>query len=93
MTGYRGSGGPNGDRVWWPAGLEHASPSERVTALDRGYWFDGPDLVTRDGRRLSPVPTALSTDHSPQLDLERNGLQAIAAAACTGNERETTALR
>ena len=61
--------GSNGHRVWWPAGLERLAPIERVAALDRGFWFDGPDIVTRDGRRLSPVSTALSTDRRAEPEL------------------------
>ena len=69
VTGYRGSGGPNGDRVWWPAGLCEMTPSERVHALAHGWWYDGADIVTRDGRRLSPVSTALSTDRRAEPEL------------------------
>lgn len=49
-----GNGGPNGARVFWPAGLEIMSPGERVEALRRGHWPDGDTgyIVTRDGRRI-----------------------------------------
>lgn len=47
-----GSGGPNGSRVFWPAGLEELSPAARVEALERGHWPDGDHIITRDGRRL-----------------------------------------
>lgn len=47
-----GCGGPNGNRVWWPAGLESLTPAERVAALERGSWADGDHVIFADGRRL-----------------------------------------
>lgn len=47
-----GNGGPNGARVFWPAGLESLSPAGRVRALERGHWPDGDHIITSDGRRL-----------------------------------------
>lgn len=46
------SGGPHGARVYWPAGLEQLAPAERAAVLERGWWRDGDEIVTRDGRRL-----------------------------------------
>lgn len=91
MTGYRGSGGPNGDRVWWPAGLAEMTPSERVNALAHGWWYDGLDIVTRDGRRLSPVPTGLPTDHPFKLDPTRIRVEAVAVDGPTAVKQETIA--
>jgi hypothetical protein len=60
-----GSGGPNGARVFWPAGLEQLRPAERAAALQRGYWPDGDHIVTRDGRRLyRPVEAARLKDET-----------------------------
>lgn len=48
----KGTGGPNGVRVWWPAGLGDLTPAERVEALERGWWRDGDYVVTREGERI-----------------------------------------
>jgi len=48
----KGAGGPNGERVYWPAGFERMTPAERVKALEVGWWLDGDAIVTRNGERL-----------------------------------------
>lgn len=40
----------HGHGLYWPAGLNELHPSERVRALERGYWEDGDNLIHRDGR-------------------------------------------
>jgi hypothetical protein len=51
MSSVYGNGGPNGARVWWPAGLGELAPADRVAALARGWWDDGDHVVFADGRR------------------------------------------
>ena len=57
------SGGPNGAAVWWPAGLERMTATERVEALARGWWpeGDGKHIITRDGRKLYRPASAQAT--------------------------------
>lgn len=71
MSGYRGSGGPNGDRVWWPAGLAEMTPAERVHALAHGWWYDGSEIVTRDGRRLWRIETKLQAELDDTIEAAR----------------------
>lgn len=55
-----GNGGPNGCRVWWPAGLDELPPAERAAAITRGWWFDGDAIVTIEGRRYEEVGFAVT---------------------------------
>ena len=83
--------GSNGHRVWWPAGLERLAPIERVTALDRGWWLDGGDLITRDGRRLTRVDSEATPFVPTMLDPTRIRVEAVAVDGLTAVERETIA--
>jgi hypothetical protein len=62
--------------VWWPAGLQELTPTQRAHALKLGFWPDGdePYIVTRSGRRLYR-PSSARQLRSELAELEQEAVR------------------